>query len=433
MRFRFTLIAALAFLVGSASGQAQFTLTGNAVPRPGAPGIIDVYYKGARPAKDSPYLEAKNWKVRWSDTPDSPSISVRVDAVGVSESADAVSSRVGGNLPGNEQGVYWTVLFNPDDSVLLVPQIASSTPNPNNQTNPPATDCDNDTTSQQPYFCPPGDGVTPDFSLTGSFLAAGGTKPIIAAELKTDMVFSTKRELWGFYPGISAAVEINQKVQPPNDRTRFDPDSIVAGLTFTRIEPVHNPLLYGVEIQFQLPQGEFSRQDPSSNIVAGGLTRFGFKPLVRNSLYATLYPVLGLETGRNLNRPSEVDKTAVDLTQYRGIFRGIVGTDAAFGMASEDRKTDIFSITGSYRVRLPAIDEPFVKTIHQVTTVNLTTKARHWVEVDITSSPWNWKYFALNAKYEYGSLPPLFTFVDHKFSVGFTLQAVQTRKPKLPH
>ncbi len=426
MRFKFTLAAALAFLAGSASGQTQFTLTGDAVPTPGTPGLIDVYYTGVRPVNNSPYLKKENWKVRWSDAADSPAISVRVDEVGLSQSADAILLRVGGTLPGNQQVVYWTVLFNPDDSVPLVPQIASFTPKAKNQ------DCKSDIASQQPYFCPPGDGVTPDFSLTGSFLAAGGTKPIIVAQLKTDMIFSAKRELWGFYPGIKADVEINQSVQPPNNRTRFDPDSIIAGLTFTRIESVHNPLLYGIEIQFQLPEGEFSRQDPSSNIIAGGLTQFALKPLVKDSFYATLYPVLGLETGRNLNRPSEVDKTAVDLSRYKGILRGVMGADASIGLAAEDRKTDIFTITGSYRVRVPAIDEPFVKTIHQVTTVDLTTKARHWVEVDITSSPWNWKYFALNAKYQYGELPPLFSFVDHKFSIGFTLQAVQTRKPKLP-
>jgi len=125
-------------------------------------------------------------------------------------------------------------------------------------------------------------------------------------------------------------------------------------------------------------------------------------------------------------------KIRIRTKTYRGIVRGVAGADAAIGFASEDKKTDIFTITGSDRVRIPAIDEPFVKTIHQVTTVDLTTKARHWVDVDITSSPWNWEYFALNAAYQYGDLPPLFSFVDHKFTIGFTLQAVQSRKPKLP-
>jgi hypothetical protein len=38
---------------------------------------------------------------------------------------------------------------------------------------------------------------------------------------------------------------------------------------------------------------------------------------------------------------------------------------------------------------------------------------------------------SLTAKNEYGELPPLFTLVDHQFTVGFTLQAVQSGKPGL--
>lgn len=38
---------------------------------------------------------------------------------------------------------------------------------------------------------------------------------------------------------------------------------------------------------------------------------------------------------------------------------------------------------------------------------------------------------SLTAKNEYGELPPLFTLVDHQFTVGFTLQAAQSGKPGL--
>lgn len=432
MRSRLSFLALLVFSVCPAYPQERFALTGIAVPESVSPPIIDVDYKGSAPDKSSPYLPKENWKVKWSATPGSRATAVKVDAVTVSDTVKKLKLQVSGNLPADVRAVYWTVLFDPGDSAPLSPQLALSQPNRRNQAKPPAADCSNSDVHQQPYFCPPGQGVTPDFSLTGSFLAAGGTKPIIAAELQSDLIFSSNRELRGFYPGITTAVEVNQNVQPPNNRTRFDPDSIRAGLTFTKIDPIQKSLLYGMEIQFQLPEGEFNRNDPSSNIIAGGLARFTFKPLKERSFYATLSPALGIETGRNLNRPSAVDMVPVDFSRYRGIFRGIVGADSSMGVASEDRTTDIFTITGSYRVRLPALDEPFAKTMHQVTTVDATTKARHWVEVDISSSPWNWKYFALNATYQYGSLPPLFAFVDHKFSIGFTLQAVQTRKPKLP-
>lgn len=431
MRSRLSLLALFVFSLCPAYAQEKFALTGIAVPESVSPAIVDVDYQGPAPDKNSPYLPKENWKVKWSATPDSSATSVNVDRVTVTDTVKKLKLQISGNLPADVRAVYWTVLFDPGDSAPLLPQLALSRPNRRNQTKPPAAGCGSGDVNQQPYFCPPGTGVTPDFSLTGSLLAAGGTKPIIAAELKSDLIFSPNREFWGFYPGITTAVEVNQNVQPPNNRTRFDPDSIIAGLTFTRIDAIQKSLLYGMETQLQLPEGEFNRNDPSSNLIAGGLARFAFKPLKEGSFYLTLYPALGIETGRNLNRPSAVDLVPVDLSRYKGIFRGILGADSSIGVASEDRTTDIFTITGSYRVRFPAIDEPFVKTLHQVTTVDLTTKARHWVEVDITSSPWNWKYLALNATYQYGSLPPLFALVDHKFSIGFTLQAVQTRKPKL--
>ncbi len=440
MLSKLTLATALVFSAPPVPAQTQFTITG-AVPESVFPVIIDVNYKGTAPDVNSPYLDKKNWKVRWSTAPDTGATSVQVDDLTImSTTTDKISLQVSGSLPsnGNVRGVYWTVLFNPTDAVPLVPQLASSTPNRRNQATPPETDCGNNDPTMQPSFCPVLGTATPDFSLTGSFVTAGGTKPIIAAELKTDLVFSGNWQWAGFYPGIKTAVEINQDVRPPNNRTRFDPDSITAGLSFYKAVPndripllssLKNSRLYGVKLEVQLPEGEFNRVDPSSNIIAGGQAKFVFKPLQAGSFYATLYPVLAIEAGRNLNRPSEVDTTPVDFRHYTGILRGVLGTDASMGVASNDRKSDIFSITASYRVRLPAIDEPFIKTIHQVTTIDLTTKARHWVEVDINSSPWAWKYLTLDAKYQYGELPPLFSLVDHKFSIGFTLQAMQTSKP----
>ena len=113
------------------------------------------------------------------------------------------------------------------------------------------------------------------------------------------------------------------------------------------------------------------------------------------------------------------------------LFRSVIGSDAVFAVASADRSADVFSISGSYRVRLPAFDEPFVETLHQATTVSLTTKPRNWVQANVNYAPWRFKYLSLNAKYEYGELPPLFMLVNHQITLGFTLKAVQSGKPGL--
>ena len=121
--------------------------------------------------------------------------------------------------------------------------------------------------------------------------------------------------------------------------------------------------------------------------------------------------------------------TAVDLSRYNAIFRAVVGSDAVFALASADRSADAFSISGTYRVRLPAFDEPFVETLHQATSVSLTTKPRNWVQANVNYAPWRFKFLSLNAKYEYGELPPLSTLVNHQFTVGSTLQAVKAESP----
>ena len=222
-------------------------------------------------------------------------------------------------------------------------------------------------------------------------------------------------------------------------RTRFDPDSISAGfavtdlVTFDHDNPIlKKPLLRGMRFQAQLPEGEFSRIDPSSSIIASGLATFDFRPwhpASHSSLYGTLYPFLGMEAGRNLNRPRVVEMIPVDLSHYQGIVRGYMGVDATLAMASASRQSNIFAITGTYRVRIPAIDEPFFETLHQVTTVSLTTKARHWIEADLSYTLPSWKYLALSGQYQYGELPPFFPFVNHKFTIGFTIQAVQSKAP----
>jgi hypothetical protein len=426
----------------TAQSQSQFKLTGTAVARPGDPSIIDVSYTNADPDEKASYMARERlnefWKVKWSAKADSAVTSVKIDVITLDKESQKISLQVSGILPKDARAVYWTVLFLPSDDMPVLPQLASASPR-----RTPKPDCANQSPNARPDFCPPGNGDTPDFNLNGSFLVAGGSKPIIAAQFKTDVIIPQSWihwKPWGFYPGVKADVEINQNSQPPNNRTTFDPDSILAGLTFSRNEFISKHGLYGIAYQVQLPEGEFTRKDPSSNIIAGGTAQFVLKAWQQHYdldadpkpvAYATLYPIIGIEAGRNLNRPGEIDSTPVNLSNYREIFRGLLGADATFGVRAADRKTDIFTITGSYRVRLPALDEPLVKTIHQVTTIDLTTRARHWVEVDISASPWNWKYFALNAKYQYGELPPLFNFVDHKFTIGFSLQAVQSKKPKL--
>src|SRR4029077_3282221 len=127
--------------------------TGAATPESVSPIIIDVDYNGPTPNGSSPYMAKENWRVKWSLAPDSSAKAVQVDAVSIYEAGAKILLHVSGNVPADAdvRGVYWTVLFNPSDSVPLLPQLASSIPNRRNQANPSKTDCENKNPNQQPY------------------------------------------------------------------------------------------------------------------------------------------------------------------------------------------------------------------------------------------------------------------------------------------
>lgn len=432
----------------TATAQSDFTLTG-IVPEAGQKTALDVNYTGDFPDDPSAYLSKDAWRV-WVKRPND----AKPEELEVTSVEKIVSSRftinklrliLSGNLPAGSdiKTSAWHALFNPARSTGLegvsfdsVVNAVVETPSSQGQSAAKAS-CDNTPPAPMPYFCAPAAGAPADVSLSGSFLAGGGTKPIYSFELKGGLYKKDEVQgLLGFHPGVTGTVEINQYVLPPNNRTTFDPDSITAALAFQRLKAFRKPRLglYGLQFDEALPSGEFSRSDPSSNIIFRSSVLFGFSSISspkHPSLYGTVYPVIALEAGRNLNKPSTIAMTAVDLSRYNTIFRGVLGSDAVFAVASADRTADVFSISGSYRVRLPAFDEPFVETLHEATTVSLTTKARNWFQGNVNYAPWKFKYLSLNAKYEYGELPPLFTLVNHQFTIGFTLQAVQSGKPGL--
>ena len=401
--------------------------------------VIAVTFSGARPAGDSPYMDAKNWKVEWQkDKTDKPKIVNVAGPVAVDEDASALQLHVSGKLPPEGQGnaMIWTVLFVSDEvpwtklSYSPAQPPVGTAPAPSSAGKTPAAgkSCDL-------LFCPPTPTTpgTPDLSFSGNFLTAGGTNPLYQFEVKGGVVLGQFNDQTSAI-GVNTQVEINQNSKPPVHRTRFDPDSITAGLALTHLVtfPSSWPLLNGLRLQAQAPEGEFSRSNPSSSIIASGLVDFDLKPWqsADRTSYFVLYPFLGFEAGRNLNRPRVVEKVPVDLSHYQGIVRGYLGADAKFGVSMDKGKSETFSITGIYRVRIPAIDEPFIQTVHEVTTIELTTRPRHWVEADVAYTPPNWKYLSLAATYQYGDLPPFFSFVDHKLTVGIKLQAIQIKRDK---
>lgn len=444
MHSRLIVLLLLSTSAATHAADPKFQLTGKSeLERGTEPPIIDVDYTGANPTAGTPYLDPGSWKIFWTAKGQTQIHRADVISIAVDTAVQKLQLTLTGDTP--KEISAWSVLLNPTGPPSVMPQMIAGTapkeaPSASGQPAPNAKpvakkSCDN--AADSPKFCPPSGSTPADFTLTASFLAAGGTKPIYSLSLKGKYLFQDT--VIGFHPGVSTDFEINQNTKPPVAITTFSPNSITAGLAFNRVlhfnpsAPGKDATLYGAILNFNLPSEEMSVSSPSNNIIFNpsiSLILNSWQPRSHPSVYGTLYPFFAFEGGENLIKPTTIDKIAVNWSNYGAIVRGVSGADAALVKVSSDKKGNSFSLTGTYRVRLPAFDEPEVRTLHEITTVRLDSKARHWVEADINAAPWSFKYLTITGKYQYGELPPLFQLVDHSFTIGFTLQAVQANKDK---
>jgi hypothetical protein len=228
----------------------------------------------------------------------------------------------------------WHASFNPSvasglmgqsfDSTIVRTDTGAVTPAPPGSTTAVKPSCDNKPPAKKPFLCAVPSGGAPDLSVTGNFTAAGGSKPLYQFELLGGLYLDYEIEhVWNFRPGFATQIEINQNPSSPNSRTTFDPDSITAGLAFQRIKFLEKPWfdLYGIQFDEMLPGGEFTRKDPSSNIIARSSALFALRSFSAKGhlTYGTLYPVMAIEAGKNLNEPRELDGVSVDLSHYDAI------------------------------------------------------------------------------------------------------------------
>jgi hypothetical protein len=96
---------------------------------------------------------------------------------------------------------------------------------------------------KRPLLAPLQSGDQPDILVSGTFLAGGNTKPIYTIQEQASLYSTGAGKIFGFAPGFTSALAINQGAQPPNNRTRLDPDSIQAALSFWRVDPIQRGVL----------------------------------------------------------------------------------------------------------------------------------------------------------------------------------------------
>jgi len=215
-------------------------------------------------------------------------------------------------------------------------------------------------------------------------------------------------------------------------RKAVDPDSYSFSPLFQKIllappQPRH---LQGILLNYSFAKVEFDRKANDLNFVTAPTVEFPMRllpfsrPISRTTRHvAILTPILGVELGNNFSNLLRSDGQGL-------LFRALVGADATYNYKPKLLFFQGFSITSSYRLRLPAVDEIFTtvsqspKTNQAVDNPALTTKPRHSVqsELDLFLT----KAFALTITHQYGDLPPVFRLVDQKVSIGLTFMLSQS-------
>lgn len=280
--------------------------------------------------------------------------------------------------------------------------------------------------------------------LFGSALAGVGTKPLYIVDAKFDLMLRKENKNTGHPCSLlnqavkfSGTFAANAGGEPPVDRSDIDPDSITAGLLFdcgTPIWPKGGDT--GLAHEFRI-DGEFSRKVPVSNLVASGRAKWRMDPVPVPGGGIDFEPFAGFETGRNLNHPAVMFKRAVDVSGAGAINRAVYGqktTIYLFQPTSSISATNIyrFVLEANFTGRNPLSRELYVRSayvpdakgvISRQKVVSVDRRFRPSVEVGAT---YNFtKFLGIKLQYKYGSLPPLFEFVDHQVSIGVTVKAKQ--------
>jgi hypothetical protein len=262
--------------------------------------------------------------------------------------------------------------------------------------------------------------------LFGSALFGVSTKPLYILDVKLEPAWECSDDR---FLRLRTTLASNVGAEAPVDRSEIDPDSITSGLFYDGTKQLNG----GWNLFWELGGwGEFTRKHSASSALVGVRTTFVHRPVPVLGGFFVMYPGMGFEGGSTLNRPATLFKRAVDFAEYKEIARPLGSLHTAYRLLADRTATQVFRlvIEADYTGRLPLTREPSVRAQYvpdnkgevsrQKVTI-LRRGARHDVQAAIT---WNvGEFVGLRTQYRFGSLPPLFEFVDHQVTIGITFKA----------
>jgi hypothetical protein len=248
-----------------------------------------------------------------------------------------------------------------------------------------------------------------DIYFSGSAAGAKGTKPLYLFESKLGYLFSLKNKGGALGPRaeITAASESN-----------IDPDSIKTALAYEKIFVLGRAK--GFILRSDALGLEFDKKNRNRNLMTdlNGTFVPPPKPIGESSFVAFDF-MGGFEAGHNYRHKLNQNEGLGNLWRWK------FGANAYF-IALNPPVFKRIDFSTEYKVRLPQTSEPFTQTINDKDITTLEKKPRHYVgsNLDLMFSD----ALGVSLKYQYGSLPPAFKFVNHTASVGLTFKLKQANK-----
>ncbi len=257
--------------------------------------------------------------------------------------------------------------------------------------------------------------------LSGSIEGAEGGSPQFSSDLKIDVPQGVK---WGIFKSVSPYFNLKASTSTDADANSLNfGGKISAPFNIgSELDPVtHRPkkrLLRG--INWHIAGGfESDRRFDNVNVLMD--QRVAFVPRgVGDNNTIFFKPFVGFELGRNLKSP-------VAQAEDKSIARGYVGGSLYINLYP--KKADLISLQTDYIRRFLLKPEIYFKEDDDKTLlpVNIGRGPRDYLKTTLGFGISD--FTGINVSYEYGSLPPNFELVSHKYSLGFVYK-FKTSFPK---
>jgi hypothetical protein len=263
-----------------------------------------------------------------------------------------------------------------------------------------------------------------DLYLAGLISGAEGTKASYTADIKAQFRYlltsassggeehnKFRSSLW-FVPNFDLKASTDPKA---------DGNSVTMGMAFPFGRPLNTKTFTWVDLEPAI-QGESDKQFSDINTIFRFRSYFLMRVFGNGRLQLLPQPFLGLETGGNVRSPVSgaypggIARPSAGLHFYLNFFKSSAPGRQAF-------------IESEYIRRWPLLSEPtFSNQSGTLVLTSVGTNPRDYVTTKVEYDFVD--YFGITVQHDYGELPPVFTRVKNKYTIGLVLKTGLVYKPK---